>query len=355
MQQLKDAIISSPALIPIDYISSRPVFLSIDSSWRAVGWILSQECEDGQRRPSRFGSISWNDRETRYSQPKIELYGLFRTLRALRIHIVGVTNLIVEMDAKFVKGMLSNPDTQPNAAMNRWIAAILLFSFKLVHVPAEKHTGPDGLSRREPIPGEDEDEGDPEEWIDDFLSLGIWIDTWQNSQVSKSSALKVPPGGVGPAPTATPTRSLPNITPLHAYLPPSTPSTTTSVFATTRSATARATAIPTTPTANTTSTDPSHSPPNNSKAAPIDSALPTHTTAAPPLDSESASRPHNLLTRYDEIERIHGFLGDPARISDMQPSERSKFIRRARHFFICDSRLWRRQAQGRHQLVLNPV
>ena len=77
MQELKDAIINSPALIPINYSSTRPVFLAIDSSWRAVGWILFQECEDGQCRPSRFRSIAWNDRESRYSQPKIELYGLF--------------------------------------------------------------------------------------------------------------------------------------------------------------------------------------------------------------------------------------------------------------------------------------
>jgi len=94
MQELKDAITSFPALIPIDYISFHPVFLAIDSSWRAVGWILSQECEGGQRRPSRFGSIAWNDRESRYSQLKIELYGLFRTLRALRVHIVSAPNLV---------------------------------------------------------------------------------------------------------------------------------------------------------------------------------------------------------------------------------------------------------------------
>jgi hypothetical protein len=81
------------------------------------------------------------------------------------------------MDAQFIKGMLSNPDVQPNAAMNRWIAAIRLFDFKLVHVPAERHLGPDGLSRREPIPGEDDDEGDPEEWVDEVLALGIWANT----------------------------------------------------------------------------------------------------------------------------------------------------------------------------------
>src|SRR6266567_7409454 len=139
---------------------------------------MSQTCEDGQQRPSRFGSIGWNEHESHYSQPKIELYGLFRMLHALRIHIISVADLIVEMDAQYVQGMLANPDIQPNAAINRWIATIQLFNFKLVHIPAEKHQGPDGLSRCEPIPGEDNGDGNPEEWVDDVLSLGLWLDTW---------------------------------------------------------------------------------------------------------------------------------------------------------------------------------
>ena len=139
MDSLKQAIINSPALIPIDYKSGRAVFLAIDSSYRGVGWVLSQTCEDGKRCPSCFGSIGWNEHESRYSQPKIELYGLFRTLRALRMHIIGVADLTVEMDAQYVRGMLANPDIQPSAAINRWIAAIQLFDFKLVHVPAENH------------------------------------------------------------------------------------------------------------------------------------------------------------------------------------------------------------------------
>ncbi len=80
MQQLKDAIVNSLALISIDYTTNRPIFLSIDSSWCSVGWILSQDCIDRKRHPSRFGSISWNERETNYSQPKVELYGLFCAL-----------------------------------------------------------------------------------------------------------------------------------------------------------------------------------------------------------------------------------------------------------------------------------
>ena len=191
MNSLKTEIIKSSALIPIDYATTRPVYLAVDSSWRAVGWILSQQCEDGQRRPSRFGSIAWNEREGRYSQPKIELYGLFRALRALRIHIVGITNLIVEVDAQYIRSMLNNPDVQPNAAMNRWIAAIRLFDFKLVHVPAEKHLSADGLSRREPIPGEDYEDEDAEDWVDKILSLGIWVDSQQPLQHPKTENFEV--------------------------------------------------------------------------------------------------------------------------------------------------------------------
>jgi hypothetical protein len=86
------------------------------------------------------------EQESRYSQAKLELYGLFLALRAYQIYIIGVKNLIIEVDTKYLKGMLNNPDIQPNTTINRWIAGILLFDFKLVHVPAIHHTAADGLS-----------------------------------------------------------------------------------------------------------------------------------------------------------------------------------------------------------------
>ncbi|KAJ3990719.1 hypothetical protein F5050DRAFT_1582526, partial [Lentinula boryana] len=78
-----------------------------------------------------------NERESRYSQAKIELYGLFRAFHAMKLYLIGVQKLIVEMDASYVKGMINNPDMHPNAAMNRWIAAIQLFDFELKHVPGK--------------------------------------------------------------------------------------------------------------------------------------------------------------------------------------------------------------------------
>ncbi|KAI0038541.1 hypothetical protein FA95DRAFT_1456289, partial [Auriscalpium vulgare] len=88
-----------------------------------------------------------SERESRYSQPKLELFGLYRALRHYRLYLVAVKNLFVEVDALYIKGMLNEPDLQPNAAINRWIQGILMFDFILVHVPAERFQGPDGLSR----------------------------------------------------------------------------------------------------------------------------------------------------------------------------------------------------------------
>jgi hypothetical protein len=110
MQRLKDEIIKSPVLCRLDYASRREVIQAVDTSVIAVGYILSQEGDDGKRYLNHFGSLSLTEVESRYSQAKLELYGLFRALRAIWIFIFGVANLTVEMDAKYVKGMINNPD-----------------------------------------------------------------------------------------------------------------------------------------------------------------------------------------------------------------------------------------------------
>ena len=145
-EDLKHAIETSPALCSIDYASTHPVILAVDLCMNSVGFILSQIGNNKKRYPSHFGSIVVNDRESRYSQAKLELYGLFHTLKATQLYTIGIKCFIVEMDTKFIKGMINNSTLHPNDTVNRWIAAILLFNFELIHVPAAKHTGADRLS-----------------------------------------------------------------------------------------------------------------------------------------------------------------------------------------------------------------
>jgi transposase InsO family protein len=172
MDILKEAVSTSPALIAIDYKSERPVILAVDTSSIAIGYIIYHIDSQDHRRPVRFGSIPINEREARYSQSKLELFGLYRALRQCRLHLTGVKNLYIEVDAKYIKDMLNNPDLQPNATLNRWIAGILLFDFILIHVPASQHKGPDALSRRPPADDDSEVEEDEEDdWFEEAYHI----------------------------------------------------------------------------------------------------------------------------------------------------------------------------------------
>ena len=124
-------------------------------------------------------SIVWiillSDVESCYSQAKLELYGLFHALHAVCIFIFGVNNFTVEMDAKYIQGMINNLDLQPNVTMNWWITGNLLFGFRLIHIPATHHTGADGLSHRLPSNEDPPKEDDFEDWLDNSYSFLITL------------------------------------------------------------------------------------------------------------------------------------------------------------------------------------
>ncbi|SJL01188.1 uncharacterized protein ARMOST_04506 [Armillaria ostoyae] len=190
---LKEAIIHSPALRPIDYKSGAQVILAVDTSAEAVGYALFQEDPDNpkQRYPSCFGSIALNKTESNYSQPKLKLYGLYRALKEAAIWIIAVKNLTVEVDATAIKGMINNPDMNPSAVINRWVAGILLFDFELVHVPGITH-GPDGLSRRRPQPGNPPPQGDDPNWIDKYYGFLHTIKPYPDNPIPSSTPIDIP-------------------------------------------------------------------------------------------------------------------------------------------------------------------
>ncbi|KAF8226818.1 hypothetical protein L208DRAFT_1299897 [Tricholoma matsutake] len=115
---------------------------------------------------SQFSSITLNNCESQFSQAKLKLYGLYCALGALQLYLIGVRNLIVEVDTRYIKGMLSNPDIAPSASINQWIISIPTFHFTLVHITGTHH-GPDGLSRCPPQDKDDQfdNRNDFRDWI----------------------------------------------------------------------------------------------------------------------------------------------------------------------------------------------
>jgi hypothetical protein len=187
IRMAKEASLTSE---PGKYNEGRLV-LAVDSSMIAVGFILFQvfKSNDQELNPSttnpiqksklvkfpiRYGSITLNEAESKYGQPKIELYGLFRALKALE-HLVWGFSVLLEMDASFLKAMINSPGL-PNAAATRWITYIQLFNLEFKHVGAESHKAPDGLSRRRRA-DEDSDDTNASDKSDDhgpFIGNGGW-------------------------------------------------------------------------------------------------------------------------------------------------------------------------------------
>ncbi|ETW77116.1 hypothetical protein HETIRDRAFT_105686 [Heterobasidion irregulare TC 32-1] len=102
---LWSALLELPALRPIDYGSAANVILTINTSQIAVGFHLCQCALNNPRVRyyAQFGSITLNDHESQFSQPKLKLYGLFRALQSLKMYLIGVQNLILEVDAHYIK------------------------------------------------------------------------------------------------------------------------------------------------------------------------------------------------------------------------------------------------------------
>ena len=163
-------LLSSPTLHPIDYTSKSPIILGVNTLLIAVGYLLCQCDADNPHihHYVHFGLITLNDHELHFSQPKLELYGLFCTLCSLKMYLIGVRNLIVEVDTQYIKGMLSNPDIALLASVNCWIISILLFHFTLIHVPGTRH-GPDGLSRCPQQLGDDDKDSEYNPEFDDWV------------------------------------------------------------------------------------------------------------------------------------------------------------------------------------------
>lgn len=153
MEDMKKAVREAPCLKSLDYNLDTEIKLSVDTSYMAIGYFISQQDPSDPKKwhYARFGSTTMSPREARYSQPKRELFGLLRALQENKYWLLGCRKLVVETDAQYIKGMLNNPEMGPNATINRWIEAILMYHFELRHV-AGKTFAADGLSRRKPAP-----------------------------------------------------------------------------------------------------------------------------------------------------------------------------------------------------------
>jgi transposase InsO family protein len=283
------------------------------------------------------------------------------------------------MDALYIRGMLNHPDVQPNATINRWIAAILLFDFKLVHIPAEKHRGPDGLSRREPADGEDEHEDDPEEWIDRTLALGVWVVSWLGAALTNDStaAWTLKAHDNSPPRRSARLRAKDRSAHLGSIDTDNNSQHSDSLEHSADNLPSLANGADLCERGNSS---PEH-PADNLPSFAVDAAPSAHINGSPersndalPVDIDTANRdsaptanddddasceppfPPNAKAAKaeDELLLVHEYLRCPRPPPHLHGDALTSFLRRVARFTLASDRLWRIQGDGRHQLYVVP-
>src|SRR6266481_9399419 len=107
--------------------------------------------------------------------------GTFQTIpypTTFSTYIVGIQNLIIEVDAKYIREMLNHPNLQPNAVINQWIGGIFTYTFKLIHIPAKNFKGTDRLSWRRKGDNDTKPEESDEDSDDDLDDFNKDIKEW---------------------------------------------------------------------------------------------------------------------------------------------------------------------------------
>ncbi|MBW0550208.1 hypothetical protein O181_089923 [Austropuccinia psidii MF-1] len=132
--------------------------LAVDSSYISAGAVLIQKDKEGKARPVLYESKTFSKLELKYSQTKLELFGVARIFKKLQTILWG-QHFKLQVDTKALIEIINTPFL-PHSPMKRWVAFIQLFSLVFLNKPGKTFSIPDGLSRR-PKSLEEEDKDAP--------------------------------------------------------------------------------------------------------------------------------------------------------------------------------------------------
>lgn len=140
-QNIKDALQQHPILAYPDL--DKPFTLATDASLLAVGAVLSQTTDQGDR-PIAYASRKLNPAETRYSATERELLAVVWAIRHFQEYLLG-TRFVLETDHRALTCAMKTRD--PTSRIGRWILRLTEYDFEAKHRPGSQMAHADALSR----------------------------------------------------------------------------------------------------------------------------------------------------------------------------------------------------------------
>ena len=125
-------------------IPGEPFILDTDASDRAIGAVLSQ-VQDGGERPISFGSKVLTPAQRRYCTTRKELLAVIAFTRQYRHYLLG-NQFTVHTDHHSLVWLMRFRNLEGQLA--RWLEELSQYTFQLIHRPGKLHVNADALSRK---------------------------------------------------------------------------------------------------------------------------------------------------------------------------------------------------------------
>ncbi len=139
--RLKEAVTTAPVLVYPDF--NKPFILTTDASSYALGYVLSQDLEDGEH-PIAYGSRILKGAELNYSNTEREMLAVIKGMEHFRSYLYG-RHFLVRTDHQAIP--LIHKGKTVSQRVCKWILATEDFDFDVEYVPATKIRHADALSR----------------------------------------------------------------------------------------------------------------------------------------------------------------------------------------------------------------
>lgn len=141
---LKQCLVTSPILTCPDF--SRPFILQTDASQQALGAVLAQEFDEGERVIA-YASRTLNHSEAKFCATELECLAVLWAIKKFRGYLEGAKFTVVT-DHASLKWLANLKEV--SGRLGRWVLQMQSYDFEIVHRSGKSHQVPDALSRAVP-------------------------------------------------------------------------------------------------------------------------------------------------------------------------------------------------------------
>lgn len=142
--KLKEAMCSEPLILHLPD-PDKPYIVSTDASLKAVGCILHQLDDDGNKRVVAYASKKFNNTEQNWPTHERELFGFVYAFKKWR-HYLYRSAVTIEGDHKPLTWIKTQKTLTAKQA--RWLERLEEFDYEVKYIPGKDLAAPDAISRR---------------------------------------------------------------------------------------------------------------------------------------------------------------------------------------------------------------